>query len=227
MSRSTVVIELAGDPAMARDLAAGGVFVPGCTLGLSEECDLVVRGATRPLLVRARVVYVDEQRGAGLELIGFSAEMKAQLAELLPDGALDIEVLEVAAGDDGPLLGAAPIADDELAIGGPAGSAPMIDLQALDDACDDDLALPIEGAPGAGLGAIERASAGELGDDLALAIAAELDPDGPVFAALATAPTLPPEGEAPHQADEPDGREAAEEGAAAADAGAAAADTAD
>jgi hypothetical protein len=82
--RSQVVIELAGNAALARDLAAGGVFVPGCTLALAEECELVVCGANHRLSLPARVVYVDEQRGAGLELIGFSTAMRAQLAELAP-----------------------------------------------------------------------------------------------------------------------------------------------
>ncbi|HET7499381.1 MAG TPA: hypothetical protein VFK02_00195 [Kofleriaceae bacterium] len=208
MKRATVVIELAGDPATVRDLAAGGVFVPGLALQLSEECDLVVRGQAHQLVVPARVVYRDELRGAGLELVGFSPELKARLAELAPD-APHIEVVDVPAGDDGALLGDAPIADDELSIGGPPESAPLIDLQAIDDAGDDDLAVPIEGAgePGA---AGELDPAGEpLDDDLALAIAAERDPGGPVFAALTTAPTLPPEGAAPHQPDEPDAHDEA------------------
>jgi hypothetical protein len=82
--RSQVVIELAGNPALARDLTAGGVFVPGCTLALAEECELVVCGASQRLSLPARVVYIDKQRGAGLELIGFSTAMRAQLAELWP-----------------------------------------------------------------------------------------------------------------------------------------------
>jgi hypothetical protein len=78
------VIELAGNAALTRDLAAGGVFVAGCTLALAEECELVVCGANHRLSLPARVVYIDEQRGAGLELIGFSTAMRAQLAELAP-----------------------------------------------------------------------------------------------------------------------------------------------
>lgn len=83
MSRARVVIELGNGAQSSGALAAGGVFVPGCALRLSEECDLVVCGATHQLVIPARVVYVDEQRGgAGLELIGFSSELKDQLAEL-------------------------------------------------------------------------------------------------------------------------------------------------
>jgi hypothetical protein len=80
------VIELAGNAALARDLAAGGVFVPGCKLALAEECDLVVCGAQHRLSLAARVVYLDAQRGAGLELIGFSTAMREQLAELVAGG---------------------------------------------------------------------------------------------------------------------------------------------
>ena len=37
MSRPAVLIELAADPAFARDLSAGGVFVPNCGLALQDE----------------------------------------------------------------------------------------------------------------------------------------------------------------------------------------------
>jgi len=80
------VIDLEGDAALARDLAAGGVFVPGCALRMAEECELVVCAADRQVSLPARVVYVDPQGGAGLELIGFSTAMREQLAELSPAG---------------------------------------------------------------------------------------------------------------------------------------------
>ena len=152
-----MVIELAGDAGFSRDLAAGGVFVPGCALRLAEECDLVVRGANRELVVPARVVYVDELRGAGLELIGFSSELKAQLAELEPLAGASLEFLEVPAIDellpDGSPLDDPPPPDDDFALGGFGGFSepfPLTDLQALDDAPDDedDLAVPLAGDPG-------------------------------------------------------------------------------
>jgi hypothetical protein len=146
VSRATVVIELAGDAGSSRDLAAGGVFVPGCRLALSEECDLVVCGASHQLTFAARVVYVDELRGAGLELIGFSTEMKARIAELGPIGPADLEFLEPASDDalpDGPAFEDPPLPDDDLGPGGSGGSVPLIDLLALEDALEDDLALPI------------------------------------------------------------------------------------
>lgn len=106
--RPTVVIELAADGRHARDLAAGGVFVPGCTLPLSSECDLVVRSAAAERCFTARVVFRDPQRGAGLELVGFCAEMKAELARLAggsgPDALHGIERV-AASGPDAALAG--------------------------------------------------------------------------------------------------------------------------
>ncbi len=144
MQRPTVVIELAGNAALTRDLAAGGVFVPGCTLAMAQECELVVCGAHHRLSLPARVVYIDEQRGAGLELIGFSTAMRAQLAELAPlapgpDDDLALPTLcnvELSGGDDDGAVGVPEDRDDEyrtlpVPAGAPAGP-------------DDDLAVPVE-----------------------------------------------------------------------------------
>src|SRR3569623_2580456 len=67
MARPTVVLDLAGKHELARDLVAGGVFVPGCAVPLNEECELVVRGADE-IRVAARVVFVNAA-GAGLQLL--------------------------------------------------------------------------------------------------------------------------------------------------------------
>lgn len=167
MSRPTVIIELAGDAQFSRDLAAGGVFVPGCMLEFAEECDLVVRGTDHQIVVPARVVYLDEHGGAGLELIGFSTELKAQLAELTPvaqsEHEVEVPVLEEFAFDDARFGNAS--FDGPAAFGDrPAASGiievPLIDLVALDDSRDEDRspARPagrdratngIEGYPGA------------------------------------------------------------------------------
>jgi hypothetical protein len=141
------VIELASDAQFARDLAAGGVFVPGCGLPLAEECDLLVCGANRELLLPARVVYVDAYRGAGLELIGFSAELKARLAALEPINRPGVEVIdepvvEDSAFDRGTLDDPPPIDDDDAG-DALAESVAVIDIDALADASGDDLALPI------------------------------------------------------------------------------------
>lgn len=82
MGRPTIVIDLAQDAQLARDLSAGGVFVLGSELTFNDDCDLIVRGHGGELSFEARCVYVDPQRGAGLELVGFCPAIKEQLAEL-------------------------------------------------------------------------------------------------------------------------------------------------
>ena len=79
-ARAVLVLDVA-DPAFARDLAAGGVFVPGCTLAVLEECELVVRAGDDELRLGARVGFVDE-RGAGLELVDCPTETLAKLAAM-------------------------------------------------------------------------------------------------------------------------------------------------
>jgi hypothetical protein len=81
------VIELADDARHARDLAAGGIRVPDCSLELCAECELLVRGAAGELRLDARVVFLDPRGGVGLELVGFGPEMKEQLAVLIAPAA--------------------------------------------------------------------------------------------------------------------------------------------
>jgi hypothetical protein len=100
VTRPTVVLELAADPRLARDLAAGGVFVPACTLALNEDCELVVRGSGGELAVAARVVWVDGARGVGLQLVGVDAELKRKIAELAaPEPAAEPAPEPEAAGE--------------------------------------------------------------------------------------------------------------------------------
>ncbi len=80
-----VVLDLDGKHELARDLAAGGVFVPGAALSLNEECELVLRGADE-VRVAALVVFVNAA-GAGLQLVGCDAEMKQRIAALANPGA--------------------------------------------------------------------------------------------------------------------------------------------
>src|SRR5215510_3134187 len=105
------MIELASNASLTRDLASGGVFVPGCALQMADECELVVCGANRRVSVPARVVYIDEHRGAGLELIGFSTELREQLAELEPIGRWP--ALGGSGASDDP---AQPTDEDDLAV---------------------------------------------------------------------------------------------------------------
>jgi hypothetical protein len=146
VSRATVVIELESNTQSSRDLAAGGLYVPSCGLRLADECDLVVCGASERLVLPARVVYVDAQRGAGLELVGFSLEMKERIAAL-ERVAPEVPVPEVEESDpdcsplDDSDLDRPPPPDDERGYGKFHESAPMIDLKAF----DDDLAIPLAG----------------------------------------------------------------------------------
>jgi hypothetical protein len=80
VERPLVVIELT--ESLARDISAGGVFVPGCSVQLNEECALVVHGPTEEVELVARVVYVDPRTGVGLELVGFSPALREHLAKL-------------------------------------------------------------------------------------------------------------------------------------------------
>ena len=81
MSRPTVVLDLAGKHELARDLVAGGVFVPGCSVELNVECELVVKNGDGEVRATALVVFANPA-GAGLQLIGCDAELKQRIAAL-------------------------------------------------------------------------------------------------------------------------------------------------
>jgi len=83
-----VVLQLDDDNQLARDLVAGGVFVPGCTVAVFEDCELVVRGGDTELTLAARVVF-SNANGAGLELVDCSPEAKAQLAAMAKAATLE------------------------------------------------------------------------------------------------------------------------------------------
>src|SRR3569623_3046938 len=82
MARPQVALDLDGKHELARDLAAGGVFVPGAAVALNDECELLLRGGHgEELRVAASVVFVNAA-GAGLQLVGCDAEMKQRIAAL-------------------------------------------------------------------------------------------------------------------------------------------------
>lgn len=82
MSERTVVLDLEGKHELARDLQAGGVFVPGYELPLNEECELVLRGTDdHELRLPARVVW-SQNGGVGLQLHNFDGALKAKLVAL-------------------------------------------------------------------------------------------------------------------------------------------------
>jgi len=100
MTRPTVVLDLAGKHELARDLVAGGVFVPGCEVPLNEECELVMRGA-EDVRVTALVVFKNAA-GAGLQLLGCDAELKQRIAALANPPAVEAEPQPAAEADDEP-----------------------------------------------------------------------------------------------------------------------------
>jgi hypothetical protein len=96
MSR-TVVLELAGDHQLARDLVAGGVFVPGEQLNLGEECALVLRGRDEELIISARAVFVNGG-GTGLQLAGCDGDMKAHIMQLAQTASGGLPLVAADAG---------------------------------------------------------------------------------------------------------------------------------
>lgn len=81
MSRPTVVLDLAGKHELARDLVAGGVFVPDCTVELNVECEVVIRAGDDEVRANAIVVFANAT-GAGLQLVNCDAELKQRIAAL-------------------------------------------------------------------------------------------------------------------------------------------------
>jgi hypothetical protein len=77
----TVVLDLVDGASIAGDLAAGGVFVPGCALAIDDDCELVLRGNGDELRVHARVVFANDH-GAGLQLATCDASIKQRIAAL-------------------------------------------------------------------------------------------------------------------------------------------------
>jgi hypothetical protein len=77
--RKTIVLDLTADGRMGKDLVAtGGVFAGGATVQLDDECNLVLQAGQEELRLVARVVLVNEA-GAGLEVLGRSAELRDQI----------------------------------------------------------------------------------------------------------------------------------------------------
>lgn len=76
-----VTLDLGSDHKLARDLVAGGVFVPGAVLALNEECELVLRNGDAELRVRALVVFANAG-GIGLQLLNCDADMKERISTL-------------------------------------------------------------------------------------------------------------------------------------------------
>lgn len=94
-----LVLELGGDPSLARDLAWGRVVVAGCRATVGEERELVVRVGDAEVPLRARVLLVDAG-GAEIELVDCDPQMRSWLAETASLGAAPALVPVEPSGDD-------------------------------------------------------------------------------------------------------------------------------
>ncbi len=82
----TIYLELVGTSRIASDLSAGGLFVQDKSLAMLEICELVLFNDSGQLELPAKAVYVDGNGGVGLELVGFGAELKAKISDLVAAG---------------------------------------------------------------------------------------------------------------------------------------------
>jgi hypothetical protein len=181
MGQRTVVLELAGNDQLARDLVAGGLFVPGEVLPLGEECVLVLRAGGAQLVVAALCVWVDRENGSGLQLVGCGAEMKQQIRELaenaaaagiesVDEPALDLAgdpeleaELEAAALAEFAVDQAAALAERAVDQAAALAERGANQAAALAEFATDAVAGGLEADDGAGeLAAVETTAAGEL-----------------------------------------------------------------
>jgi len=82
----TIYLELVESSRIASDLSAGGLMVQDKSMALQDTCELVVFNDGGQLELEAKAVYVDGNGGVGLELVGFDADLKAKIAELIIAG---------------------------------------------------------------------------------------------------------------------------------------------
>jgi hypothetical protein len=95
----TVTLDVAGQAALARDLAAGGVLVPD-VLEMGEDVELVLRGAGDEMRCAAKCVWVNGDKGSGLQLLNCDGEMKERIASLAADATRKSTPAIHAAGPD-------------------------------------------------------------------------------------------------------------------------------
>jgi hypothetical protein len=90
--RSAFLVDLTSGDRFAKDLEVGGIYIPGATGELHDECHVVLRAGTDEISVTARVVLVDEE-GAGFEIEGLTRELRKQISGLveISKHAVDLE----------------------------------------------------------------------------------------------------------------------------------------
>jgi hypothetical protein len=117
VSARTVTLDLAGQHQLARDLMAGGVFVPKATMELNEECELVLLGSGDDEVRVSAVVVFANASGVGLQIHNCDADMKAQIAALAAGVGIEVNV-------DAPIPQSAKIPIVPLTSAAPAPAAP-------------------------------------------------------------------------------------------------------
>lgn len=92
MPARTVTLDLAGQHKLARDVIAGGVFVPKVEMELNEECELVLLGAGDDEVRATASVVFSNASGVGLQLHNCDAELKQRIAELAASVGVDVNL---------------------------------------------------------------------------------------------------------------------------------------
>jgi hypothetical protein len=78
--RRTIGVDLASDERLGKVLVAtGGVFAPGASGMLAEECNLVLHAGHEELHLVARIVLLQDG-GVGLEIVERTSELREQIA---------------------------------------------------------------------------------------------------------------------------------------------------
>jgi hypothetical protein len=119
VSARTVTLDLAGQHKLARDLMAGGVFVPNAVMELNEECELVLLGNGDDELRATAVVVFANASGIGLQLHNCDADLKQQIAVLA--AGVGVEVPSAAPPPQSARIPSVPLAAPDA----PAASAPV------------------------------------------------------------------------------------------------------
>lgn len=92
MSARTVTLELAGQQKLARDIVAGGVFVPNAAMELNEECELVLLGDGDDEVRVAAIVVFANASGVGFQIHNCDAELKQRIAALAAGVGIEVPV---------------------------------------------------------------------------------------------------------------------------------------
>lgn len=106
-----MVLELAGEHQLARDLVAGGVFVPGYNIALNVDCELVLRGHGDEVVLAARVVWSNGS-GIGLQLHNCDAEMKQKITALANAASGEIPLPHASPVEEVPPAAVEPAEDE-------------------------------------------------------------------------------------------------------------------